>query len=155
MLAGYEQLGGELLAQIDGRIDAFCGSVGSAGMLMGVAHALKGESDQTRIVALEPAGSPVITTGTAGNHRVEGIGVGFVPPLLDKNYYDEIRAIDEAEARAMARRLAREEGIFAGISSGLNVVGALQLARELGRGHTVVTVAIDSGLKYLAGDLYE
>ncbi len=152
---GYEQIGSELLAQVDAHIDAFCGGVGTAGMLMGVAHALKGASETTRIVALEPASSPVITAGKAGTHHVEGIGTSFVPPLLDTAYYDEARGIDEAEARAMARRLAREEGIFTGISSGLNVVGALQLARELGSGHTVVTVAVDSGLKYLAGDLYE
>ena len=97
----------------------------------------------------------VISTGTAGTHHVEGIGVGFVPPLLDKDYYDEIRAIDETESRKMARRLAREEGIFSGTSTGLNVVGALQLAKELGPGHTVVTVAVDTGLKYLNGDLYQ
>jgi cysteine synthase A len=81
--------------------------------------------------------------------------VGFVPPLLDKTYYDDARGIDEAEARVMARRLTREEGVFSGTSTGLNVVGAVQLARELGPGHTVVTVAVDTGLKYLAGDLYE
>jgi len=97
----------------------------------------------------------VISTGKPGTHHVEGIGVGFVPPLLDKNYYDEVRAIDETEARQMARLLAREEGIFSGTSTGLNVVGALQLALELGPGHIVVTVAVDTGLKYLAGDLYE
>lgn len=82
------------------------------------------------------------------------MGSGFVPPLLDKNLYDEARGIDEGEARAMAHRLASEEGIFAGTSTGMNVVGALGLASELGAGHTVVTVAVDSGLKYLAGDLY-
>jgi cysteine synthase A len=155
MLKGYEQLGSELLAQIDGRIDVFCGGVGTAGMLMGTARALKGKDPATRIVALEPGSSPVLTAGKPGTHHVEGIGTSFVPPLLDPHQYDEARAIDEGEARAMARRLAREEGIFTGISSGLNVVGALQLARELGAGHTVVTVAVDSGLKYLAGDLYE
>ncbi len=107
------------------------------------------------IVALEPATSAVISTGTPGTHHIEGIGVGFVPPLLDKDYYDEVRGIDEAEAQQMARRLAREEGIFSGTSTGLNVVGALQLAQELGSGHTVVTVAVDTGLKYLTGDLYQ
>ena len=81
--------------------------------------------------------------------------MGFVPPLLDKDYYDEARGIDEAQAQEMAKRLAKEEGIFSGTSTGLNVVGALQLARELGAGHTVVTVAADTGLKYLAGDLYK
>jgi cysteine synthase len=106
-------------------------------------------------VALEPATSAVISTGQSGTHHVEGIGIGFVPPLLDASVYDEARSIDEGEARRMARRLAREEGIFVGISSGLNVVGALQVASELGPGHTVVTVAVDTGLKYLAGDLFE
>jgi cysteine synthase A len=108
-----------------------------------------------RIVALEPATSAVLSTGKAGTHHVEGIGVGFVPPLLDQAAYDQARGIDEGEARHMARRLAREEGIFVGVSSGLNVIGALQVARELGPGHTVVTVAVDTGLKYLAGDLFE
>lgn len=85
---------------------------------------------------------------------MEGIGIGFVPPLLSPASYDEARGIDEGEALHLARRLAKEEGIFAGVSSGLNVVGALQLAQELGPGHTVVTVAVDTGLKYLNGDLY-
>ena len=107
-----------------------------------------------RIVALEPAGSPVLSTGRAGAHHVEGLGVGFVPPLLTLGSYDEVLAVDEQEARRTARRLAREEGIFAGTSSGLNVAGALALARRLGPGRTVATVAVDTGLKYLAGDLF-
>jgi cysteine synthase A len=124
-------------------------------MLMGVARALRQANRATRIVALEPASSAIISTGVAGAHHVEGTGVGMIPPLLNQDFYDEARGIDEAEARQMARRLAREEGIFAGTSSGLNVVGALHIARELGPGHTVATVAVDTGLKYLAGDLYE
>jgi len=155
MLIGYEQIGQELLEQVDGPIHAFCGGVGTAGMLMGVARALRGATSPVRIVALEPATSAVLSTGKAGTHHVEGIGVGFVPPLLDQAAYDQARGIDEGEARHMARRLAREEGIFVGVSSGLNVTGALQVARELGPGHTVVTVAVDTGLKYLAGDLFE
>lgn len=155
MLTGYEQMGQELLEQVDGPIHAFCGGVGTAGMLMGVAWALRGAGNPVRIVALEPATSAVLSTGKAGTHHVEGIGVGFVPPLLDQAAYDQARGIDEGEARHMARRLAREEGIFVGVSSGLNVTGALQVARELGPGHTVVTVAVDTGLKYLAGDLFE
>ena len=154
MLTGYEQIGQELLEQVDGPIHAFCGGVGTAGMLMGVARALRGAGNPVRIVALEPATSAVLSTGKAGTHHVEGIGVGFVPPLLDQAAYDQARGIDEGEARHMARRLAREEGIFVGVSSGLNVIGALQVARELGPGHTVVTVAVDTGLKYLAGDLF-
>jgi cysteine synthase A len=152
-LNGYRQIGVELLEQM-GTIDAYCGAVGTAGMLVGVSRALKAGGSQARIVALEPTGSPVLTTGKGGAHRVEGIAPGFVPPHLKPTDYDEARAIDEEEAREMARRLAREEGIFAGTSSGLNVVGALQVARELGAGRRVATVAVDSGLKYLAGDLY-
>jgi cysteine synthase len=110
---------------------------------------------RTNIVALEPATSPIISNGTAWTHHIEGIGAGFVPPLLDKDYYDEVKAIEESQAREMTQRLTREEGIFSGTSTGLNVVGALQLAQDLDPGHTVVTVAVDSGLKYLAGDLYE
>ena len=151
---GYEHIGRELLVQMVRPIDAFCGGVGTAGMLMGVARALRKFNPETLIVAFEPASSAVISTGQAGTHHVEGIGAGFVPPLLDKAFYSEARGIDEGEARLMARRLAEEEGIFVGTSSGLNVVGALQLAEELGEGKTVVTVACDTGLKYLAGDLF-
>ena len=155
IITGHERLGRELLAQIEGPIHAFCGAVGTAGMLMGVARALRQAGSQARIIALEPATSAFISTGKAGGHHVEGIGIGYAPPLLEAAFYNEARGIDEEEARHMVRRLAKEEGIFAGVSSGLNVVGALQLAQELGSGHTVVTVAVDTGLKYLAGDLYE
>lgn len=154
-IQGYMGIGNELVEQIGPEIAVFCAGVGTAGMLMGVSRALKARGAQTRIVALEPSSSPVLTTGKGGPHRVEGIAAGFRPPHLKEGEYDEARTIDEQEARAMARRLAREEGIFAGTSSGLNVVAALQLAREIGRGKTVATVAVDSGLKYLAGDLYE
>jgi cysteine synthase A len=155
IITGHKKLGQELLEQLEGPIHAFCGAVGTAGMLMGVGKALREANSPARIVALEPATAAILAKGQAGNHHVEGIGIGFVPPLLSPAFYDEARGIDEGEAREMARRLAREEGIFSGVSSGLNVVGALQLAQELGAGHTVVTVAVDTGLKYLAGDLYE
>lgn len=154
-LVGYAGIGRELLAQVGGQIDVFCGAVGVGGMLLGVAEALKAGGSKARIVAFEPGSSPILTTGRVGAHHVEGIGAGFVPPLLGPSSYDEARAIDEGEARRTARRLAREEGIFAGTSTGLNVAGALALARELGPGKTVATVAVDSGLKYLAGDLFE
>jgi len=150
-ITGYRGIGTELLAQA-GKISAYCGGVGTAGMLAGVSEALK--PGGTRIIALEPETSPMITAGHGGPHHVEGIGAGFLPPHLRADVYDEARAINEDEARAMARRLAREEGIFAGTSTGLNVVAALKIARELGPGHTVATVAVDSGLKYLAGDLF-
>ena len=154
MVKGYEGLGHELVSQLEGRIDAFCGGVGSAGMVMGVARVLRA-STSARIVVLEPASAALLTTGVAGAHHVEGIGIGMVPPLLDRTLYDEALAVGEAEAREMARRLAREEGLFVGVSSGLNVAAALRLARELGPGHRVATVAVDTGLKYLAGDLFD
>lgn len=154
-LVGYRQIGDELIDQLDRPIDVFCAAVGTAGMSMGVAGALRDAGSPTRVVVFEPASTPVISAGETGKHRVEGIGVGFVPPLLDSGMYDEARAIEEDEGREMARRLAAEEGLLAGISSGLNVAGAVQIASELGEGHTVVTVAVDTGLKYLGGDLFD
>jgi cysteine synthase A len=153
-LDGYVNIGRELIQQV-GRVDAFVGAVGTAGMLMGVSKAFTQAGANTRIVALEPSTSPFLTTGKGGPHRVEGTAAGFWPPHLMKDAFHEARAIDETDGRAMARRAAREEGIFAGTSTGLNLVGALQLARELGPGHVVATVAVDTGLKYLAGDLYK
>jgi len=154
-IQGYMGIGNELFDQAGPEIAAFCAGVGTAGMLMGVSRALKARGAQTKIVALEPSSSPVLTTGKGGAHRVEGIAAGFRPPHLQDGKYDEVRTVDEQEARAMARRLTKEEGIFAGTPSGLNVVAALQLAREIGPGKAVATVAVDSGLKYLAGDLYQ
>jgi cysteine synthase A len=152
-LVGYSEIGRELLQQLP-RIDTFCGMVGTAGMLMGVSSVLRRDQPEAKIVALEPATSAVISDKEPGSHRVEGTGVGFVPPLFDYDAVDEVRPIDEEGGREMARRLAREEGIFTGISSGCNVLAAVQLAQELGPGKTAVTVAVDSGLKYLAGDLF-
>lgn len=152
-LDGYANIGGELADQL-GHVDGFVGAVGTAGMLVGVSRALRQAGRAARIVALEPSTSPFLTTGKGGPHRVEGIAAGLWPPHLAPGTYDEARVIDEEEARAMARRAAREEGIFAGTSTGLNLVGALQLAAELGPGKVVATVACDTGLKYLAGDLY-
>jgi cysteine synthase len=153
-IQAYMGIGKELVAQAGTALAAYCGGVGTAGMIVGVSRALKEAGCKARIVALEPASSPVLTTGKGGPHRVEGIAAGFRPPHLKDGDYDEVRTVEEAEAREIARRLAKEEGIFAGTSSGLNVAAALQLARELGRGNTVATVAVDTGFKYLAGDLY-
>ncbi len=151
---GYANIGRELIEQV-GAVDGFVGAVGTAGMLAGVARAFDQAGAGTRVVALEPSTSPFLTTGKAGPHRVEGTAAGFWPPHLTDDVCDEARAIDEEEGRAMARRAAREEGVFAGTSTGLNLIGALQLARELGPGKVVATVAVDTGLKYLAGDLYK
>ncbi len=147
MVAGYAEMGREILAQTAASrrpIDAFCGAVGTAGM-----------GSPVRVIAFEPATSPMLTAGVGGPHRVEGTAAGIVPPLLTRDAYDEARTVEEGEAREMAVRLARKDGIFAGTSSALNVVGAIALAQELGAARTVVTVAVDTGLKYLAGDLFE
>ena len=154
-LKGYAEIGRELLDQTGGAIDVFCGAVGTGGMLAGVARALRAGGSRARIVALEPSESPAMTAGRGGAHRVEGIGTGSIPPHMSGRPYDEARTIDEAVGRHMARRLAREEGILVGTSSGLNVAAAVNIAQELGPGKVVVTVAVDSGLKYLAGDLFE
>jgi len=151
---GYANIGRELAEQ-SGSVDAFVAMVGTAGMLVGVSQALKQARLNTRIIALEPSTSPFLTTGHGGAHRVEGTAVGFWPPHLTAGSYDEVRVIDENDGRAMARRAAKEEGIFAGTSTGLNLVAALDVARELGPGKVVATVAVDTGLKYLAGDLYK
>jgi len=154
-ITGYAGIGRELLEQTGGRLDVFCGAVGTGGMLSGVVRALRDGGSRARVVALEPASSPALTAGRGGAHRVEGIGTGSVPPHMTGRPYDEARAIDESEARDVARRLAREEGLLVGTSTGLNVAAALQLARELGPGKVVATVAVDTGLKYLAGDLFD
>jgi cysteine synthase A len=154
-LDGYSRIGRELQAQAGTEIDVFCGGVGVAGMLVGVSNALKAVGGRTRVIALEPASSPFLSTGVGGPHRVEGIGTGMIPPLLTPGTYDEVRTIEEREARATARRLAREDGIFAGVSTGLNLTAALKLAAELGPGRTVATVAVDTGLKYLTSDLFD
>ena len=153
-IRGYLGIGRELLEQTGGALHAFCGAAGTGGMIAGVSRALKDGGSAARVVVLEPASAPMLTQGYGGPHRVEGTAPGFAPPHLKPGIYDEARAVDEGEARAMVRRLAKEEGIFAGTSTGLNVVAALNLARELGPGKVVATVAVDTGLKYLSGDLF-
>ena len=151
---GYAGIGRELLTQTAGRCDVFCGAVGTGGMLRGVAMALREGGSKARIIALEPASSPAMTEGRAGAHHVEGIATGRIPPHMADKPYDEARAIREEDARALARRLAREEGLLVGTSSALNIAAAIDVARELGPGKVVTTVAVDTGLKYLAGDLF-
>lgn len=154
-LDGYEQIGRELLEQVDRPIDAFCATVGTAGLLMGVSRAFAKAGAETRVTLLELSESPVISGGEPGPHGVEGIAIGFEPPLLDRERFNEVRRVDEEVGRAMTRRLAAEEGLLVGVSTGVNVVGAIEVARELGPGHTVATVAVDTGLKYLSGETFQ
>ncbi len=153
-LVGYRRLGEELLEQMDRPIDTFCAMVGTGGLTMGVSAALSEGGSPAKVVLLEPATTAVLSGGSPGTHTVEGTGVGFVPPLIDPARYHEVRVIEEAEGRATARDLANSEGLLAGTSTGMNVTGAIALAKELGPGHTVATVAVDTGLKYLSGDLF-
>ncbi|MEA3346313.1 MAG: cysteine synthase A [Chloroflexota bacterium] len=142
--------GQEILAQTGGRLDAFVMGVGTGGTFTGVAQALKAHDPSIQTVAVEPASSAVLSGGPPGCHRIQGIGEGYVPELFDYDLCDEVIAVSDEEAIGMARRLAREEGMFAGFSSGANVVAALQVAAKLGEGRRVVTIIADSGLKYLS-----
>jgi cysteine synthase A len=151
---GYTPLADELWEQAGGRVDAFVQSVGTAQCITGVARALRERDAKVRIVAVEPSESPVLSGGAPGAHKIEGVGPGFVAPVWRADTSDEIIPVSTADAKAMARRLAAEEAIFAGTSAGANVVAALQVARRLGAARTVATLACDSGLKYLSTDLY-
>jgi cysteine synthase len=154
MLDGYRSLGEELLEQLDGSLDAFCSYIGTAGCFVGTTRRLRESLPELHRVAIEPAESPVLSGGEPGTHRIEGGGSGFWPPLLERADIDEVRPVSTADAFAMARRAAREEGLFSGPSTGANLVVALVLARRLGTGKRVATVLVDSGLKYLAGSVY-
>ena len=140
MPTGYHAMGEEILEQLDGRVDAWVAYVGTAGCFVGVGGTLRERLPGVRRVAVEPAESAVLSGGQAGTHRIEGGGVGFVPPLLDpERDIDEVRAVPQEEAFAMARRAAREEGVWSGPSTGANLVAAVAVACELGPGHRVVT----------------
>lgn len=152
--AGYETMGEEIWAQSGGRVDAFVQSVGTAHSLHGAVAALRRLSPTIHTVAVEPEESPVLSTGRTGGHRIEGIGIGFVPPLWDATDASEIATVRSDEAHDMARRLSREEGLFVGSSGGANVVAALRVASRLGSGATVATVLCDSGVKYLSTEVY-
>ena len=154
MQIGYRPAGHEILEQLGRPLDVFCASVGTAHFAMGVATGLAEGGSDARIVVLEPSTTAVISGNSPGTHHVEGIGIGFVPPMLDPDMYDEVRTVNEEDAADMARRLVSEEGLFAGISSALNITAAVQIAQGLGSGHTVVTAAVDTGLKYLTGPLF-
>ena len=152
--AGYHQMGEEIWTQSGGKVDAFVQSVGSAHALNGVTKILRGHNPDLHVAAAEPAESAVLSGKPKGAHKIEGIGIGFLPPQWRADDVDEIISATTEESALMCRRLAREEGIFAGTSSGLNVVAALSVAERLGPGATVATIMIDSGLRYLSTDLY-
>ncbi|MDQ3654102.1 MAG: cysteine synthase family protein [Chloroflexota bacterium] len=137
-LVGYREIVTELLPQVDTPIDAFCGGIGTGGMVAGISRAFRERGATTEVVALEPASSPMLSEGRSGSHHIEGVGIGFVPPMVHDDDYARVFGIEEAATRSSRPRSTREEGIFAGTSSGMNVV----------------TVAVDFGLKYLAGDLF-
>ncbi|KAF5004266.1 hypothetical protein FDECE_9222 [Fusarium decemcellulare] len=153
-LVGYAEIGHELLKQFPGGFDAFCGAFGTAGMVMGVSSVIKPKLPNVRVVLLEPESAALLAKRQSGSHGVDGIAPGFIAAHVDQQLYDEARTVDEKEARDMCRRLAREEGLLVGTSSGLNVAAAIRLAKELGSGKKVVTVACDTGLKYLTGSLF-
>jgi cysteine synthase A len=149
-LAAYHVMADEIWSQTGGQVDGFVQSVGTAASLRGTGEALRRHNDRIRIVAVEPSESPVLSGGRPGAHKIDGIGAGFVVPLWQENTADQIEQASTQEATAMVMRLAREEGLFAGTSTGANVIAALRLAERLGPGATVVTVMCDTGMKYLS-----
>jgi cysteine synthase A len=153
-IAGYYPLGEEIWTQTNGQIDAFVHCVGTAASLRGVATALKRHKPDIKIVAVEPAESSVLLGGQPGPHKIEGVGIGFTPPLWDPTVVDEIVAVKTDDAKDMARRIAREEALFAGTSSGANIIASIRVAERLGPDARVVTLMADSGLKYLSTDVY-
>jgi cysteine synthase A len=154
-IQGYYPLGEEIWQQTGGKIDALVHVVGTAHSLHGMTEALWEHNRQIHIAAVEPAESPVLSGLPAGAHNIDGIGIGFTPPLWEPDKVNEILTVSTAQAKAMARRLAREEGLFAGTSSGANVVAALKIAQRLGPQATVATVLVDSGLRYLSTDVFK
>ena len=153
-IAGYYPLGEEIWQQSGGQVDAFVQSVGTSASIQGVAQALRKQNPKVRIVAVEPGESAVLSGGEAGPHKIEGVGIGRTPPMWDPAIIDEVVAVPTDAATQMARRLAKEEALFAGTSSGANVIAALKVAEQLGPASTVVTLMVDSGLKYTGTDVY-
>jgi cysteine synthase A len=148
-LAAYHKMAEEIWSQTGGRIDGFVQMVGTAASLRGIGEGLRQHDKKIRIVAVEPSESAVLSGGKPGSHKIDGVGAGFVVPLWQESVADQIEQVSTEEAMAMALRLAREEGLFAGTSTGGNVVAALRLAEQLGPGATIVTVMCDTGMKYL------
>jgi len=155
VIEGFVPLGNEILQQLDKDVDAVCDTIGTAGTLMGIAKSFKNVGSNCKIIALEPASSPILSKGIKGAHNVEGVGLGFIPAIYNSKYVDNVITIEESKARKTCRDLAIREGIFCGTSSGMNVAGALQLSKDLGPKSRVVAVACDTGLKYLSDGLFD
>jgi cysteine synthase A len=149
-MVAYQKLADEIWSQTGGKVDGFVQSVGTAASLRGTAEGLRRHDDRIRIVAVEPSESAVLSGGQPGAHKIDGIGAGFVVPLWHEGIADQIERVSTDEAVAMTMRLAREEGVFAGTSTGANVIAALRLAEQLGPGATIVTILCDTGMKYLS-----
>lgn len=140
----------EILEAIDGHLDAFVAGIGTGGTITGVGEVLKAALDHVRVIAVEPAKSPVLSGGEPGLHGIQGIGAGFVPSVLNRDVFDALICVRDEDAIKTARKLGREEGILAGISAGANVFAALQIARDLGPGKRVATIICDSGERYFS-----
>jgi cysteine synthase A len=148
-IVAYHEMAEEIWTQTGGQIDGFVQGVGTGGSIRGNAEGLRRHNEKIRIVAVEPSESPVLSGGKAGSHKIDGVGAGFVVPLWQEGIADHIEQVSTEEAVAMSLRLAREEGLFAGTSTGGNVIAALRLAEQLGPKATVVTIMVDTGMKYL------
>jgi cysteine synthase A len=155
VIKGFVPLGEEILDQINGSIDAVCDTVGTAGTLMGIAKAFKNANCNSKIIAVEPSSSPILSEGIKGSHNVEGVGLGFIPKIYDSKLVDDVITIEESIARQTSRDLALKEGIFCGTSSGMNVAAAIQISQKLGPKSRVVSIACDTGLKYLSEGLFD
>ena len=155
VIKGFVPLGEEILDQINGSIDAVCDTVGTAGTLMGIAKAFKNANSNSKIIAVEPSSSPILSKGIKGSHNVEGVGLGFIPKIYDSKLVDDVITIEESIARQTSRDLALKEGVFCGTSSGMNVAAAIQISQKLGPKSQVVTIACDTGLKYLSEGLFD
>lgn len=154
-ITGYFPLAEEIWEQTNGKVDAFVHSAGTAASSRGIATILKRHNPKIQIVVVEPAESAVLSGGQPGPHKIEGVGIGYTPPLWEPSLIDELSSVSTADAKAMTRRLAREEGVFAGTSSGANVVAALRIAERLGPEKCIATLMCDSGLKYLSTDVFD
>lgn len=153
-IAHLETTAEEIYHDLDGKIDAFVAGVGTGGTISGSGRKLKSYKSDIKIIAVEPESSPLITTGTAGPHKIQGMGANFIPGILEQDILDDVLTMPNELAYTYARRLAREEGILAGISSGANVAAAIEVAKKLGPDHVVVTVLPDTGERYLSTDLF-